>query len=90
MEPKDRYITSRNFDIGDGEIGRVFRFIMMNKLVPLGYFAGGTTLKILMILLFVHRLGRPLFRCIIPQEARLTRIYVKFRKSSGNWESGKL
>jgi hypothetical protein len=76
----NRYVTSRRFDTGEGEIGRIFRFTLLNKFVPMGYFAGAASLKIVCILFFLHRFGRPFFRLIMPQEARLTRIYLKLRQ----------
>jgi len=75
-----RKITNRHYDIGDGEIGRVIRFTLLNKFVPLGYFAGAASLKIVLILFFLHRFSRPVFRLIMHQEARLTRLYMKLRK----------
>ena len=81
-----RYITSRHYDIDEGEIGRVFRFSLLNRVVPLGNVGGGATLKILLILFFLHRFARPLFRLVMPQEARLTRLYLKIRKPAAAGE----
>ncbi len=84
----NRYVASRHFDVGDGEIGRILRFTLLNKLVPMGYFAGAASLKIVCILFFLHRFGRPVFRLIMPQEARLTRIYSRLRQPAPEEKNG--
>ena len=68
-------ITTERYDIGRGEILRIARLHTLNRLLPLGYFAGFTRVRQLAVLFVVHRFGRWLFRLIIPHEARLTRLY---------------
>lgn len=83
-----KYVASRHYDIGDGEIGRTIRFALLDKFVPLGYFAGAASLKILFILFFLHRFSRPVFRLIMSQEEKLTKVYLKLRKPVTEKENG--
>ncbi len=76
MEEK---ITSRCFDIGRGEIGRIIGIYCLSRALPLGNLAGFTHLRQLMILLVTHRLGGPIFRLLISHEERLTRLYRRVR-----------
>ncbi len=76
---KDRKITTSGFDLSEGEIGRVTRLYVVNRLLPLGYFAGFTRLRQLMVLYVLHSFGAFLFRRLMPYENRLTRIYAKLR-----------
>lgn len=76
----DRPITNAQFDLSDGEITRISRLYLLNRLIPLGNLAGFTRMRQLVILLIVHRFGRLLFRLAIPHEDRLTRLYRRLRK----------
>lgn len=75
----DEKITSRYFDIGRGEIGRITRIYCLSRLLPLGNLAGFSHLRQLVILLVTHRLGGPIFRLLIPHEDRLTRLYRRVK-----------
>ena len=72
---KQYYVTGKNYDLGEGEIGRIFSMTLRNKVIPLGNFGGGARLKGLLVLLLSHLIGRIVFPCIIPFEHHLTRLY---------------
>lgn len=76
----DRPITNPQFDLGNGEITRIGRLYLLNRLIPLGNLAGFTRLRQLLILTIVHHCGRVVFRLLIPHEDRLTRLYRRLRK----------
>lgn len=76
---KQHYITGKNFDLGEGEIGRIAAMALRNKIVPLGNFGGGIRLKGLLVLLFSHYLGRVVFPCLVPFEHFLQRVYRKLK-----------
>ena len=71
----DKRITTERFDLGRGEILRIAKLYILNRVLPLGYFAGFTRMRQLVVLFAVHRFGRRLSRLIILHEARLTRLY---------------
>lgn len=75
-----RPITTRGFDMEEGEIVRVFRIYAMNRLLPLGFFAGLTKFRQLAVLTLIHGWGRLLFVRLMPHEARLTRLYARLKK----------
>ena len=76
----ERPITTRGFDMEEGEIFRLFRFYALNRVLPLGCFAELTRFRQLAILTALHQLGRFLFARLIPYEAPLTRLYARLRK----------
>ncbi len=76
----DRPITNAQFDLSNGEITRIGRLYLLNRLIPLGNLAGFTTMRQLLILTIIHRFGRLLFRLVIPHEDRLTRLYRRLGK----------
>jgi hypothetical protein len=76
----ERHVTSRRFDIGRGEIGRVLKMYVLHRWLPLGNLGGFTRMRQLVILLLLHRLGAPLCRLLIPYEDRLTRLYNRLRR----------
>ena len=73
-------VTDKHYDIGRGELGRISRLFLLNKFVPLGNLGGGPGLRCLLMLFIVHRLGGFLFRLLIFQEERLTRLYIRLRR----------
>jgi hypothetical protein len=77
----DRPITNAQFDLGNGEITRIGRLYLLNRLIPLGNLAGFTRMRQLLILTIVHHCGRLLFRLVITHEDRLTRLYRRLRKN---------
>ena len=76
----ERPITTRGFDMESGEIARIFRTYAVNRLVPLGAFAGFTRLRQLAILLLIHGCGAFLFARLVPYEAQLTRLYARLKR----------
>ncbi|MCI5142847.1 MAG: hypothetical protein D3909_14195 [Candidatus Electrothrix sp. ATG1] len=78
---KKQYITGKNYDLGDGEIGRMLTTLLRAKLLPLGNFSGGGQLKGLVILLLSHSLGRLIFPRIIPFEHKLHRLYLLLKRN---------
>lgn len=84
---QEQPITTKGFDMEEGEIVRIFRAYAINRLVPLGFFAGLTRFRQLAILMLIHGLGRFLFVWLMPQETRLTRLYARLRNKKN--ENGK-
>ena len=76
---KQHYVTGKNYDLGDGEIGRIAVMTLRSIVIPLGDLGGGIRLKGLVILLLSHYLGRIVFPCLIPFENYLHRIYRKLK-----------
>lgn len=79
MENRE-YITGKNYDLGNGEIGRIFRMTLYNKFIPLGNLGGGARLKGLLILWVSHVGGRIIFPCITPFEHYLHRLYQYIKR----------
>ncbi|MCI5221894.1 MAG: hypothetical protein D3924_04290 [Candidatus Electrothrix sp. AR4] len=77
---KKQYITGKNYDLGNGEIGRMISMLLREKIIPLGNLSGGARLKGLLVLLLSHSLGRIIFPCIIPIEHRLHRLYLLLKR----------
>ncbi len=77
---REQPITTRGFDMGSGEITRIFRVYAINRLIPLGFFAGFTRLRQLAILLLIHGCGAFLFARLMPYEAQLTRLYARLKR----------
>ncbi len=80
---KKDVVTDIHYDIGRGEIVRISRLSLLNKFIPLGHLGGGPGLRCLLVLFVVHRFGNPLFRILMLQEERLTRLYVWLRRRGG-------
>ena len=78
----ERPITTTGFDMNRGEIVRLFRTYAINRLIPLGFFAGFTHFRQLAVLMVVHGLGRMVFSWLMPHEARLTRLYARLKKKA--------
>ncbi len=76
---KQQYVTGKNYDLGQGEIGRIISLTLLNKLIPLGNFGGCGRLKGLFVLLLSHWSGRFVFPCIIPFEHQLHRLYLRLK-----------
>ena len=76
---RERPISTRGFDMEEREIFRIFRCYALNRLLPLGSFAGFTRCRQLAVLTLLHY-GRPLFALLIPHETALTRLYARLRK----------
>ena len=74
-------ITNQYFDLGRGEIFRIFKMYLVSRCLPLGNLAGFTRIRQLLLLMVVHCFGRSLFRLLVPQEERLTKLYRMIRKS---------
>ncbi|XCN74704.1 MAG: hypothetical protein Q3M24_08175 [Candidatus Electrothrix aestuarii] len=78
---KKQYITGKNYDLGDGEIGRILALTLRAKIIPLGNLGGGARLKGLLVLLLSHTFGRIIFPRIIPFEHKLHRLYLTLKKN---------
>ena len=78
---KKQYVTGKNYDLGDGEIIRIFSLILRDKVIPMGNLSGGAHLKGLLILLLSHTFGRILFPRIIPFEDKLHRLYLLLNRN---------
>ena len=78
---KKQYVTGKNYDLGQGEIGRIIAMSLRNKIIPLGNLGGGARLKGLLILLLSHLFGRIIFPRIIPFEQKLHRLYLLLKKN---------
>lgn len=77
---KKQYVTGRNYDLGEGEIGRIISMTLRNKIIPIGNLGGGPRLKGLLVLLLSHSLGRIIFPRIIPFEHKLHRLYLLLKR----------
>lgn len=77
---KEVRVTGKQFDLGRGEIGRITRISTLNKLLPMGNLGGGPGIRCLVVLTVLHRVGRPLFRLMIPHEDRLTALYKRIKR----------
>ncbi|MCW5201465.1 hypothetical protein VU12_00810 [Desulfobulbus sp. US4] len=77
---KKQYVTGKNYDLGEGEIGRILAMTLRNKIMPMGDLSGGPGLKGLLILLLSHSLGRMIFPRIIPFEQKLHRLYLLLKR----------
>ena len=75
-----KYLRTSRFDITGNSFFRVLRFSLLNKLVPTGNYRLGTGLRPGLTLLFLHWLGRPLFRILIHYEPQLHRLYLKLKR----------
>jgi len=78
---KKQYVTGKNYDLGEGEIGRILAMSLRNKIIPLGNLGGGPRLKGLLILLLSHSLGKIIFPRIIPFEQKLHRLYLLLKRN---------
>lgn len=78
---KKEYITSKNYDIASGEIGRILVLTLYAKCIPLGNLGGGPRVRGLFVLLLSHSLGRFLFPCLIPFEQQIHRFYQRLRRT---------
>ena len=87
---KKDLVTDSHFDIGRGEISRIGRLSLINKVIPLGNLGGVPGYRCLFILFVVHRFGDPLFRILMWQEELLTRIYTRLRRQRGQESSAGL
>ena len=78
---KKQYVTGKNYDLGNGEIGRILALTLRAKIIPLGNLGGGARLKGLLVLLLSHSLGRIIFPRIIPFEEKLHRLYLLLKRN---------
>ena len=72
-------VIGTDYDLGDGELCRITRIAALNKCIPLGNLGGGPGVRCLLILCIVHKFGRLLYRIMMPQEDRITRLYARLR-----------
>jgi hypothetical protein len=77
-----RHITGKNFDLGEGEIGRIIRVLLCGKIMPLGNLGGGARLRGLIVLLFSHAFGGIIFPLLVPFEDKLHQLYQRLRKQT--------
>jgi hypothetical protein len=77
---KKQYVTGKNYDLGEGEIGRITSLILRDKYIPQGNLSGGARFKGLLVLLLSHSLGRLIFPRIIPFEQKLHRLYLLLKR----------
>ncbi|WP_417909718.1 hypothetical protein [Candidatus Electronema sp. PJ] len=77
---KEQYVTGPNYDLGEGEIGRIVHTLLCNKVIPLGNLGFGATLKGQLVLLLSHSLGGLLFPLLVPFEDKLHQLYQRIRK----------
>lgn len=80
-DTKQYYVASKNYDLGEGEIGRMTAMTLRGKIIPLGNFGGGARLKGLLVLLLSHHLGRIIFPWITPFEHRLHSLYLLLKRN---------
>ncbi len=73
-------LKTSNHDLAGNRFQRAFRFNVLDRLVPLGIVRGGTGLKPALVLLVLHRCGRPLFALLIRYERQVHRLYQLLRR----------
>jgi hypothetical protein len=73
-------LKTSNHDLTGNRFHRVFRLNLLDRLVPIGALRGGTGLKPALVLLFLHRCGRPLFALLIRYERQAHRLYQMLRR----------
>lgn len=76
----DRYVTGTNYDLGEGEMGRILRTILCSTIIPLGNLGCGARLRGMLVLLLSHSLGGILFPLLVRFEDRLHQLYQRLRK----------
>jgi len=74
-------LRTSNYDIAGNSFFRVFRFNLLNKIVPIGNFRLGTGLKPGLVLLFLHWFGKPIFTVLVRFEPLLHKIYMKLGRA---------
>jgi hypothetical protein len=75
-----RNLRKSNFDITGNSFFRVLKFNLLNKILPLGNYRSGTGLLPGLILLFLHWIGRPLFRILVQYEPPVHRLLQMMRR----------
>lgn len=73
-------LKTSNHDLTGNGFPRVFRLNVLDRFIPLGILGGGTGLKPALVLLFLHRCGRPLFHLLIRYERQTHRLYQLLRR----------
>ena len=79
MKNTKQFITSPNYDLGNGEIGRFICTLLLSKVIPLGNLGGGARVRGLLVLLLSHRLGGIIFPLLVPFEDKLHQLYQRFK-----------
>lgn len=74
------FLKTPNHDLAGNRFARVFRLNMLDRIVPIGILYGGTGLKPALVLLFLHRFGRPCFTLLIRYESQVHRLYQLLRR----------
>ena len=80
MHPNEQRVTGTNYDLGEGEIFRIFRTLLCSKIIPLGNFGGGARLKGLLVLLVSHTFGGIIFPLLVRHEDKLHSLYQRLKK----------
>lgn len=70
-------LRTAHYDIEGNSFFRVFRFNVLNKLIPIGNYKTGTGMKAGLVLLCLHWFGKPLFKVLVRFEPYLHKIYLK-------------
>lgn len=76
-------IFTKSFDLEGIEHFRVMRLTMMSKIFPLGNFTTGPGGKCLLVLAFLHYLGRPCFWIYTRYEEQLYPLLQRVKRLKG-------
>lgn len=73
-------VQTTKYDLASNSSGRLIRFALFARFVPVGNLAGGPGVRCMLILFLLHTFGRPLYWLNTRYGARFTRIRVWLRK----------
>ncbi len=76
-------ITSRRLEAGRGDILRLGRLYLLDRVIPLGNFASGPGWRCLATMTVLHYFGRPLFIILVRYETQLTALYRRLKDIRG-------
>jgi len=74
-------LRTASYDIQGNGFFRVFRFNLLNMIVPIGNYRAGTGLKSALVLLCLHWFGKPILGLLVRFEPHLHRLYLRIKKS---------
>lgn len=77
---KEQYVTGKDYDLGEGEILRLIRTLLCNKVIPLGNLGYGARIRGQLVLLLSHKVGRFIFPLLVRFEDKLHQLYQCLRK----------
>lgn len=76
-------ITNGRLEAGRGDILRLGRLYLLDRVIPLGNFAGGPGWRCLATMTVLHFIGKPLFIILVRYETQLTAFYRRLKDIRG-------